>query len=675
MSPLRRTHHNLLHARPAVRRKDKGWAFFYTAVILPIVLVIGFVVFAMMAYFGSVSVKVYSYASAGRNELGSAQDLLGNVDIDGSLVHIDSASEQFSLAAKELDKLRPFAGLPYVGPRINDAGRLLGTGTVTVDAVREVLLVVRDIIDVLKESEGLKGALTGSLPELTTAFKDLTPSQKHRILATLSESAPKIRDASDKIDAALLSLDVLAGRSDAKQFGSSLSSLRPKLEKLRDGLKAFLPAAEHLPTLLGYPTERNYLFFLQNNTELRPTGGFLGTFGVLTVVDAEMRTMETHDVYTYDGPSEKTPRPLPPEPIRKYIGIDKWYLRDANWSPDFPTSVETMERFYNDEAAIVLGGKVPRIDGVIAVTPKLASDILRMTGPVTIDKITFTAENLVDTLEFQVEKGFVASGIPLEQRKRIVAKLAEEIVNRVKTFQLVKLVELLGVVGNDLKEGHISLSMKDPGLQRIVLENDWGGKMKAVAGDYVSVIDANLASLKTDRVMKRTITYSLAPAGQGYEGRLAIRYQNQGGFDWKTTRYRTYTRAYLPAGTVLLGTSGAMENDKLKDPGRHAGKVDTYNELGRTAFGAFISIEPGEIKTLEFRFLLAPGVVTMLNNGMYQLDVEKQAGTLAHGLTLDLDFGKNVRTASPSEDQKEWGDRRYRSSADLRTDRHFNIGF
>jgi hypothetical protein len=246
----------------------------------------------------------------------------------------------------------------------------------------------------------------------------------------------------------------------------------------------------------------------------------------------------------------------------------------------------------------------------------------------------------------------------------------------VKAFPLLKIMEVIGTVEKNLGEGHVSLFMNDPGLQRIVLENDWGGKMKDVRGDYLSVIDANMASLKTDRVMARSIAYSIAQGSDGtFDGRIAVTYQNKGRFDWKTTRYRTYVRVYLPPGTVLIGSSGTMENDKIKDPARRPGKVDVLQELGRTAFGAFISVEPGDIRTLEFRFRLAPSVAGMIEEGTYALDVEKQPGTVAHGLTLDLDFGKNVRTASPAEAEKEWGDARYRIMTDLRTDRHFQASF
>jgi hypothetical protein len=244
-----------------------------------------------------------------------------------------------------------------------------------------------------------------------------------------------------------------------------------------------------------------------------------------------------------------------------------------------------------------------------------------------------------------------------------------------KAMPVSRLLEAVGILHRNLEEGHVLLSMRDNDLQTIVMNNDWGGKLKTVRGDYLTVIDANLASLKTDPAVRRTISYAISPQADGsFLGSVRILYDHRGHFDWKTTRYRTYTRVYLPQGSEFASVIGAMENDKLKDPGRHAGKADVGDELGRKWFGAFISIEPGEKRTLEFRFKVAPSVVQAIRAGKYSLDVEKQPGTVAHGLTLDLDFGKKVSSAEPPEDRSQWGDTRFRFTSDLRIDRAFDIG-
>ncbi len=89
--------------------------------------------------------------------------------------------------------------------------------------------------------------------------------------------------------------------------------------------------------------------------------------------------------------------------------------------------------------------------------------------------------------------------------------------------------------------------------------------------------------------------------GQGDDliGKTEITYQNNADFTWKSTRLRTYTRVYVPLGSELISSAGAMENDKIKDPQLQAGQVEAATEFGKTFFGAFISIEPHETRCFK----------------------------------------------------------------------------
>lgn len=627
--------------------------------------------------FWFLSSRVYASADKGRVQLNLAEQAAAALDFDAALKDADEAGASFVAAQKELARLRPFDSVPVLGPNLVAADRLLSSGIAAASAARDLFAIGRDITRVVKETEAATGAPFAVLPDASTLFKDLTPERKRRILASLAEAGPKLADASARIGEALAAFDQIPAQDLPGSFRGSLATTRAKLLSMRAAVADVQPFAGAAPGILGYPDEKHYLFFFENNTELRPTGGFLGVFGALTVRDAGIAEMRTDDVYALDGPAESGPRPAPPEPIRKYVGVDKWYLRDANWSPDFAVSAKVMERFFREESASAATGRqAPPVDGIIAITPKFVQDVMRLTGPITAGGKIFTADNLVDELEFQVEQGFVKGGIPFNRRKVIVGALMKAIVSKLSSFPLSRLVEAVGMIEQDIKEGHLLLYSADASLQRIILANGWGGALAPVSGDYLMYVDANLASLKTDGVMQRDLSYSIAPDRHGgFDGTIRMTYRNNGGFSWKTTRYRTYARLYVPAGTTLAVAAGAMENDKIKDPGRHPGRADVMDELGRRVFGAFISVEPGETRTLEFRFKLAPAVADAVRGGTYRLDVQKQAGTLAHGLTLDLDFGKKLTNAEPPEDRGKWGDARYTYATDLRVDRTFEIRF
>ena len=364
-----------------------------------------------------------------------------------------------------------------------------------------------------------------------------------------------------------------------------------------------------------------------------------------------------------------------PEPIKKYLGIDKLYLRDANWSPDFPESARTTMDIYKEE--MILAGRVPEnLDGVIAITPDLAKELLRITGSITVRGVTFTPDNLVEELEYQVEQAYLEVGTPITERKRIMGELVEEMVHRLTALPAGRWSEVADIFKKQIARKQVLFYSADESLEKLLIEQGLSGEIKTGELDYLAVIDANLAALKTDAVMRRNLSYGIAPDGQGnFVATVRVTYKNTGRFGLYTTRYRTYVRFYIPEGAELVSAEGQLVNDKLKNPKLLAGQVDVGAELGKTVFGMFTSIEPGETRTLVVKYRLPEKVAQSVKNGSYKLLIQKQSGSADYPLTLDLGFGKKVGRAAPAEAKKEWGDERYRLETALDGDKEFSVGF
>ena len=150
-------------------------------------------------------------------------------------------------------------------------------------------------------------------------------------------------------------------------------------------------------------------------------------------------------------------------------------------------------------------------------------------------------------------------------------------------------------------------------------------------------------------------------------------HDHQGEFDWKTSRYRTYTRIYVPLGSELISSEGSLANDKLKNPDLNPGTVDVTEELDLTVFGTFTSIEPGETRTLSFEYQLPDSVTEAIDQDLYQLEVIKQIGAADHNLNLEFDFDKTIKAAYPGEEPDQFGDDLYRLSTKLDQDMQVTI--
>jgi len=209
-----------------------------------------------------------------------------------------------------------------------------------------------------------------------------------------------------------------------------------------------------------------------------------------------------------------------------------------------------------------------------------------------------------------------------------------------------------------------------PEEEAVIEAKQWSGTALKSDGDYLQWVDANLGALKTDAAIERQLSYVVTPTtGPNYEAAATMRYIHHGKFDWRTSRYRDYARVFVPLGSKLIRTTGAMETDRSTKPG----VVDQGVENGQQWFGAFISVEPGRTGELSFHYELPSNIIEQIKENTYALLVQKQIGTIAPQLTLHLDFGKPVVAAQPGENADKRGDQAYDYTTDLRLDREFGV--
>lgn len=566
-------------------------------------------------------------------------------------------SRDFEKAKDTLEKMNSDLG------RIDLSARLLYPFN-SIPGISQEFKSARLIISAGKNYINSGIILTGwasEIPELSEAdfssVSSLSADKKGAILARIDESSEiweKINNNSDS------SMELLERAKDSTKLPvvsgiiNEVISKINKYQNLFDAAQTFLSIA---PDILGYPTEKAYLLLLQNNTELRPTGGFIGTYGILKIKNAEVVEFLTDNVYNLDEPAKAYNTKVPPLPMQKYIKQKQWFFRDSNWDPDFPTTAQRAIQFYKDEK-----GPVSHFNGVIAFTPDLIEDIMSVIGPIYADGKEFTSENLVELLAWHVEKGFTKEGVTAYNRKKIIDDIAQQIKEKIFSLSSDKIKTMLPIIMNNFEEHQLMVWFENPDAQKIIQDLNWGNRILPAEYDYLYVVDANLGSLKSDPAINRTINYKLSVTDQGeLRSNVEIIYEHTGKFDWKTTRYRTYARVYVPYGSKLISAKGNEEDIKITD------------EHGKTVFGTFISIEPGKSETLSFTYSLPKDVVNKILLSNYELLVQKQAGTSAHKLNLDITLPFSIDEALPKEIIKKKSDNSAKGSTDLKVDRKINV--
>lgn len=595
----------------------------------------------------------YDQAVKGKANLEQAITLGQENKYSGAMVLAKAAEKNFEAGIYDLNEIKNDYFINKIGPAqrlANDAESLLITAQ----------FLSKAVYGGANFGKSLEGMLNG---DEKLNFSQFSPEEKHKILGKIYFSAPELNGIKADLDLAYLNLEQIRPNGALFFLKDKISEIKLTINETGKILERAVPLSELLPALAGYPQKARYLIVLQNNDELRPSGGFLGTYGILEIYDGEIISLKTQDIYHLDMPVKDRVNIEPPPPIKKYLA-PKWYLRDANWSPDWPTSAQKINWFYQLESRLnPVAPKITNFDGIIALTPKLIMDFLKITGPATVEGQTYDENNFQDLLQYRVEKGYVELGVSSWQRKEVIGEIAKEV--KIKIFDLPPIGwhKTVNAALDNLLQKNLLIYLSDSRLESIVKENGWAGEVKEADSDYVMAVDANMGALKTDAVMERGLEYKVSQSANGLFSKLTLSYAHQQEkTDWKTSAYKSYTRIYAPLGSELIKISGYEPK-----------QIDSGREFNKTWFGFYLTVEPGKIKNIVAEYKLPPQV---LKDNKYGLYLQKQPGNDLKRVSVDLSLANNIKSYNPASlSMLKSGANRIKWEGDLSMDREFEINF
>lgn len=564
---------------------------------------------------------------AGKDDLRTALEAAKNQNWGEALVNSQNANLKFTSALTSLNRVRTkpvVKKIPTLEKQVNDLEYLLKTAEILSRSFERSITLVQEL-DKIRS-----GAVSKN-------FSDLAPADKIKFLKLIYESEPELNGLKANLDLAILNLDKINRLGILWPIYSQISDVRAELNQASYLLTKTIPMTKLLPVLAGYPEDSRFLLIMQNNDELRPTGGFIGVYGLLVSRQGEIVSLVTDDSYHVDMPAVGKWKMAAPGPIKKYLKVENWYFRDANWSPDWPTAAKKIEEIYRGETAAI-GADAPPLTGVIGITPDLVADLLRLVGPINVKGETYDSNNFQPLLQYNVEVAYKDKNISSWDRKEIINDLVAELKLRLFTLSSNKWPELLKIVDQNIAAKNIQIAFNNPRSEKIIKSLGASGEIKPSPADYLMVVDANLGAFKSDAVIKKNLHYSLNLAGNTLNSEVKLDYRHEGGYDWRTTRYRSYTRLYTPLGSKLISLSGLEEADSDLT-------ITDDRELNKTVFGFFWTIDPGTAKTISLKYQLPSKIKTATDlSGRYDFYLQKQAGSRVTA-KINLNYGANSLNA------------------------------
>lgn len=489
-----------------------------------------------------------------------------------------------------------------------------------------------------------------------------------------------------------VALKLLENSPNFAPLSKATGSAQKELLELNNIAKTAYELVNLVDDFTGTNSPKSYLLLLQNNTELRPGGGFIGNVGLVEFEAGKLKNISVEDVYTIDGQLRE--KIEPPQALKVKLGASQLYLRDSNWSIDFQINAKTAKDFFRKET-----GK--NVDGVIAMDLIYVQNLLSKIGPIKLSDYNeqITDANIFERGEYYSEIGFFPGST---QKRDFFGALTRTLINTIienfnssdKNNSTSSLLAIVGQTSQGLAQKHIQLSFDNQNLASFVQTNSWDNPLPPTffnvaddlgqTRDFLAISEANLGANKVNRFIDRKIFYEMT-IGRDADlvGTLKIIYKNNSQAEtWPAGKYTNFLRVYVPFAASLLDYQQSIPSAKPpEDKTKKAKNLKTpdlvspveITTLGNlTVFAAFVEVPINSTQEVTFKYRI-PKNIKLETAPTYHLYVQKQPGTDKDPLELKLNLPGYLVVKSVNGKEESARPQNIGITSDLSTDRQFEV--
>ncbi|HUG36566.1 MAG TPA: DUF4012 domain-containing protein [Candidatus Limnocylindrales bacterium] len=460
-------------------------------------------------------------------------------------------------------------------------------------------------------------------------------------LSALRAGTPPLEAALARLDAATVRLGAL----DALSTGATPATLRralpalsrviPRLTQARQALDALVRLPDAMAGDPARPHVHRIALVSQKTAELRATGGFWGNVALLTLEDGRIASLDYLKSTETDNPHR--PRVAPPAPLSRYMQIEQWMLRDANWWPDFPTSAAQLRAFVAEDL-----GPDFTPDTVIAFDEEALRRLVEALGGVDVADYAerLTAANAIERLEYHAYgPGTDAS---VRGRRPFFESFTEALATRLVSLPAERVPAVLTALTSLLGERHLLISATHPPLATLAAALAWDGRLDSSPGDYLYVVDTNVDYTEPFPRVDQAIDYEVTLEADGGATVLLTLSSHNTNPSRETLLYgrairrdlSDYLRVYVPHGARLIRATGFHS------------EAHTFDESGRTVFAGHFFLRAGDRTQVVLEYELPPTQPAPPDpRSSYHLTLQRQPGAPARPVTVTL---RSARQPGPA---------------------------
>jgi len=649
-------------------------------VLLCLTIILPFSAYGYYEKLQGKKVDVLHQASQALLHLAISQKAAYAQDLPNTEIQLQQSAANFIQAKSDLDSINVLVKslikiIPAANQQFSAANNIIDAGAKLSDSAA----VMTDALAQIKINKSLDNLnLTSNL----TILKD-----------HLNQVLPDLRTASDE-------LQQISAKDLPADYQAKLTGLQTALPPIVKTLEDFNSASNLLLKVLGQDNQKRYLVLFQNNNEIRPTGGFIGSYALVDIDRGNVKKIEVPGGGPYDLKGNLKAAIESPLPL--HLVNARWEFQDANWFADLPKSAEKLNYLFEKS-----GG--PTVDGLIFINASLIEQILSVTGPVSLPdyQLTISKDNFINEIQKEVEVNYDKTA---NRPKQIIADLTPILINKLLSSDQGQMISLLNLFLASLNEKEIQFYFNDYDLEKFVNQNNWGGKIKDTKSDYLDIVSTNIAGEKTDAKIQQNaiLKVNVQPDGSIINN-LTITKTHSGlaNEPFYGVPNLDYMRIYAPKGSEFLSAEGfeAMPtefflddtNNYVKDPDVSLiemtktidplSNTEILNEESKTVFANWFKVEPGGTKTATISYKLpfklnlnAPksnvwltlkkdiGLADDLTpaNQTYSLLWQKQSGKANFNIHVELNLPQalNYQYVSPNFNRKDTQNFNYTTELD-----------
>lgn len=427
----------------------------------------------------------------------------------------------------------------------------------------------------------------------------------------------------------IVALESLENQEKAQQFVSATKALpltdatHATLEKtfsfgndtskLEEKAVRFIQTAA--PSLFAEESEKTYALILQNNQELRPTGGFMEAVALLHFKKGVLIDASVYSSYDID---KKLPGEIAaPAEISHYTGEKRLTFFETNWEPDLPTAAEKI-RFYLQKSLGV------SVDGILTIDLYGIQHVLETTGPLDVPEHNevITSKNIFERMEAHSEVVL----IPTAERRDYRVLILEKLLEKIQNIPDEKMPALLAAFFNNLSTRSQLFTTFDAETQTGLQTLGWTGNVisppcptefrEPCLVDTFLNVETNVGVNKANAALHRTSTHriDLSETAVVHTHLLELTNTAVSGA-WPKGPYKVFMRTYVPSSARSVQV--AVEGVPLA-----ATQLQTSSAYGKKVVSFATEVPLASTKKITISY----SIDAKLQDASYVFALQKQVG-------------------------------------------------